>query len=531
MKRWGLLVLLSAHAFVLVACGSSSDTKSRSLGTEQTLSGRVTYDFVPLALPEGSGSGVALDYSATEPRPVRGAQVLLLDEHGEVLKRTVTDHDGEYHFGVSAQRPVQVRVLAATQREGAPAWDVEIRDNTQGNALYALDGALHSTGEQDSRRDLHAASGWNDSAYTEPRAAAPFAVLDTLYLGQQRILKYSPEQIFPPLTVYWSSNNLPAQGDVARGEIGTSYYLGGDIYLLGAADLDTDEFDRHVVMHEWGHYLEDRLYRSDTPGGPHSRQSLLDMRVAFSEGFANAFAAMMLDDPQFRDTLGPAQARGGSFVVGVEGEAWSRGWYSQVSVGNIVYRYYASEDNQRDYGLYHQALSDSGYRQAQSLTSIYLFAHQVDRYRPGALDEVLFQERVTGRGEWGVDETNHGGSNTSLPVYRGLIPTGESQYACSGAQHGQYNKLLNRQYVALDIEVTGGYTIDLEAEGSTDADLGYTLFKRGEILDRSEQQGLNRLQQAVALESGAYVLEVYDWRNLDANATGVDVCFTVRVHP
>ena len=149
---------------------------------------------------------------------------------------------------------------------------------------------------------------------------------------------------------------------MALGEIGTSYYLDGDIYLLGAADLDTDEFDRHVVMHEWGHYLEHRLYRSDTPGGPHSRQSFLDMRVAFSEGFANAFAAMMLDDPLFRDTLGPVQGKGGSFVVGEEG-APSQGWYSQVSVGNIVYRYYASEDNQRDYGFLHQALSDQRYRE------------------------------------------------------------------------------------------------------------------------------------------------------------------------
>ena len=532
MKRWELLVLLSAYALVLVACGgSSSETDNPSLGAEQALSGRVTYDFVPVAQPEGASTGAALDYSAAESRPVRGAQVLLLNEHGDVLKDTVTDHDGEYRFDVSAQMQVQVRVLAAARREGTPAWDVEIQDNTQGNALYALDGAVRSTGEKDSRRDLHAASGWNDNAYNQPRAAAPFAVLDTLYKGQERILERAPEQIFPPLIVYWSSNNRPAEGDVARGEIGTSYYLDGDIYLLGAADFDTDEFDRHVVMHEWGHYLEHRLYRSDTPGGPHSRQSLLDMRVAFSEGFANAFAAMMLDDPEFRDTQGSAQARGGSFVVGEEGHAWPRGWYSQVSVGNIVYRYYASEDNQRDYDLFHQALSDPGYRQAQSLASIYLFAHQVHQYRPGALDEVLLQEQVFGTSQWGAGETNDGGDNASLPVYRVLIPTGDAEYVCSDAQHGQYNTLLNRQYVTFGIEVAGEYTLELEAENSTDADLGYTLFKRGEIMARSEQQGLSQLQQPVELAPGEYVVEVYDWRNLDADTPGVDVCFFVRLHP
>lgn len=529
MTRWGLLVFLSAYAFVLVACGGS-ETNNPPSGAEQTLSGTVTYDYVPVSLPEGSTSGVALNYSATEPRPARGVQVELLDEHGEVLKRTVTDHEGEYQFDVAAQMPVRVRVLASTQREGVPAWDVEVRDNTQRNALYALDGTLRSTGDEDSRRDLHAASGWNDNAYTEPRAAAPFAVLDTLYEGQQRILKYSPEQVFPPLTVYWSANNVPAQGDIAKGEIGTSYYLDGDIYLLGAADLDTDEFDRHVVMHEWGHYLEHRLYRSDTPGGPHSRQSLLDMRVAFSEGFANAFAAMMLDDPQFADSMGMAQARGGSFVVGEESDGL-RGWYSQISVGNIVYRYYSSEANQRDYGLLHTALRDPEYRQAQSLTSIYLFAAQVHRYREGVLNEFLLEEQIVGRGQWGAGETNHGGSRASLPVYLGQIADGEPMRACTVGQYGQYNKLLNRQYLALTIDPAGEYTIELEAEDSAGADLGYTLFKRGEVIERSERQSLNRLEQAVALEPGEYVLEAYDWRNLDADTPGADVCIAVRVHP
>src|SRR5690625_6561134 len=114
---------------------------------------------------------------------------------------------------------------------------------------------------------------------------------------------------------------------------------------------------------------------------------------------------MMLDDPLFRDTLGPVQGKGGSFVVGEEG-APSQGWYSQVSVGNIVYRYYASEDNQREYGFLHQALSDQRYQEAPSLTSIYLFADQVHQYRPGALDEMLIQEQVVGRGQRGAEHTS-----------------------------------------------------------------------------------------------------------------------------
>ncbi|MDQ2075653.1 hypothetical protein [Marinimicrobium sp. ABcell2] len=531
MKSCGLVVFAIGFSFVLVSCDSSrgSETEKPTVG-EQELSGRVTYDFVPFATSSQSGFGAGLDYSASEERPVRGAQVLLLDDQGETLDRTLTDNDGEYRFSVPAQTQAQIRVLAALEREGTPGWDLTIRDNTQGNALYALDGTLRSTGDGDSRRNLHAPSGWDGEAYSESRASGPFAVLDTLYLGKQRILEYAPEQIFPPLTVFWSPDNRPAQGEIEDGDIGTSYYLDGEIYLLGDADLDTDEFDRHVVLHEWGHYLEHLLYRTDTPGGPHSRQNILDMRVALSEGFANAFAAMMLDDPLYRDSVGPGQALAGGFVLGQDGGTQPQGWYSEASVGDIFYRYYASENNQREYGIFHQTLSGPDYRQAQSLTSIYLFADQFEQNRPGGLDDFLLQENIFARGEWGAGETNSGGIEDSLPVYRELLPDGVPVIACSRADYGQYNKLLNRQYLSLSIGAAGDYRIELTAEGSPSANLGFSLFKRGELLARPAQEGASLLQRQVTLAPGEYVLEVYDWRNLNANTAGVNTCLAVRVH-
>ena len=63
----------------------------------------------------------------------------------------------------------------------------------------------------------------------------------------------------------------------ARGWIVTTAYrvwfrsAGGaraGIYVLGAADNDTDEYDQHIVAHEFQHFLEDQVSRSDTPGGP-----------------------------------------------------------------------------------------------------------------------------------------------------------------------------------------------------------------------------------------------------------------------
>ena len=62
--------------------------------------------------------------------------------------------------------------------------------------------------------------------------------------------------------------------------------------VLGEEDVDTDEYDRDILAHEWAHYFEDRVARTDSIAGGHSPADLLDLRVAFSEGWGNSFAAM-----------------------------------------------------------------------------------------------------------------------------------------------------------------------------------------------------------------------------------------------
>jgi hypothetical protein len=65
-----------------------------------------------------------------------------------------------------------------------------------------------------------------------------------------------------------------------------------EIYVLGKALVDTDEFDSHVIVHEWGHYFDANLARSDSPGGRHGPGDVLDPRIAFGEAWGNAVASM-----------------------------------------------------------------------------------------------------------------------------------------------------------------------------------------------------------------------------------------------
>ena len=113
----------------------------------------------------------------------------------------------------------------------------------------------------------------------------------------------------PPLKVGWSPNNVPQDGDPAQGYITTSRFSAreNEIYILGKAGVDTDEFDSHVIVHEWGHFFEQSLSRADNPGGSHGAGDVLDPRVAFGEGYGNALASMLLPESIHVDTawLGP----------------------------------------------------------------------------------------------------------------------------------------------------------------------------------------------------------------------------------
>lgn len=123
--------------------------------------------------------------------------------------------------------------------------------------------------------NLHAASGWTGSGYGETRAAAPFAILDSLYKIHQKLRAAGVELQLPQPDVHWSiTNNNTSYFDLA----------GQFIEILGRENVDTDEYDEHVIVHEWRHYFENRVSRGDILGGSHSDANRLEIRTALSEG-------------------------------------------------------------------------------------------------------------------------------------------------------------------------------------------------------------------------------------------------------
>jgi hypothetical protein len=561
--RW---VGIAALGLALSACGGDDDGGGGGGGgggpppPTGTVSGTATFDFVP-ATAQG------LDYNGTQARPIRGATVEILSG-ATVLATTRTDANGAYSVNVAPNMSAFVRVKAELVQSGSPSFDFRVVDNVNGNVLYALDGPTFNTGTATagSTQNVHAASGWGGLSYTGPRAAAPFAILDTVYTAAQTVLAADATATFPPLRLHWSTNNRPVAGagggpNPATGEIVTSFYspgLGG-IFLLGAANVDTEEYDRHVIVHEWGHYFEHGFSRSDNVGGPHTRGDQLDLRVAFSEGWSNALSGLVLADAFYRDTLGPGQAQAGS--MNLEGATPANsGWYSEQSVQEILYDLVdATPDGTDALSMGFSALYDAmrnGHATAVSPTSIFTFVNALKGANSGSgplIDALVTSQSITAvADEYGSTETHNGNGvfpQDVLPVYTPIdVNAAMPVNVCStnefeGTATGATNKLGSRRYLRFDASSTASYTFSavatsIPANQISDPDL--VLHRAGQI-GISEGPPLQNCTVAAAnctetfsqtLTPGEYVLEVYEWTNTEDDPQFPPIgrtCFEVRV--
>lgn len=486
------------------------------------ITGRITFARVPTSLGNG------LDYAGTRQDPARGITVLAIDASTQAeLARTTTEPDGTYGLAVAPSTHVIVRALAEMARSGpSPSWRVQVRDASAGAPTYAFDGAAASSGTAGGTRNLAIPSGWDPVARVAngTRAAAPFAILDTIYRARQLILGVAPAANFPPLVVDWSTGNSGADGAFYSNGVG-----GPQVTLAGEADIDTDEYDPHVIEHEFGHYIEDQFARSDNIGGPHAIGDRLDPRVAFGEGFGYAFAAMALGDPIAIDTFGSGQTRVSYFNV-EEVTGPTRGWFSEASAWEILWDL---QDARQDRGpggsvdalalgfapLW-QVLTGPQ-RATDALTSLFPFIAALKAANPAAaadIDTIVADQQVQSATiePFATTETNSAGSADVLPLYAPVAVDGGAVIVRSvGTTFGTPNKLSNHRFLRLD--VAGARSVRIVATAPAGRDPDIVIYHRGVELDRGELSGNEDL--TVALPSaGTYILDAYDC--LNAGCTG-----------
>lgn len=550
---------------LLVACGgggggSSAPPPPPPPVGNVTISGTITFDKVPFS---AAGNG-GLDFANTNGNaPVRGATVQAIAATGQtVLATTTTDASGNYSVTVAGNTDLFIRVRAEMLRTGTPSWNFTVRDNTATEALYTLDGPSSSSGAANSTRNLAARSGWTaGSGYTGTRAAAPFAIMDAVYQSFQLVLAADANATFPELRTFWSTRNLPCDPGaagfcdgsgvaLARGEIGTTFFTPGSpdrIFVLGTANIDTDEFDSSVIAHEWGHYYQDNFSRDDSIGGPHGAFERLDIRLAFSEGWGNAFSSMARNDSLYRDSGGTNQ---GQTLVGLNVETsaslTNAGWFNESSIQSIFWDLFDSAPDGVDnvalgFGPIHSVMTGR-VRTTSAFTSAYPLLAGLRALRPAdaaAIDALAVggsgQLIVAGADDFGSGETNSGLDARNLPIYRSILP-GQTLEVCSSlpTASGVYNKLGNRRFLRIDLAATGTVTATANLGATTGtalSDPDLVLYSAGAERTRAESAADNAetLTQA-GLAAGTYILEVYEFSNIDpSGAARGNTCFNVQL--
>jgi hypothetical protein len=562
---------LAALAGVLLsACGGGGDGGGGAVTppppppppapTTVTISGKITFDRIGFDATLGTG----LNPTAPIESPARQVTVQAIDASSSaVLAETVTDTNGDYSVNVPSSRNLFIRARAEMVKTGtAPTWNFSVHNNTSTgttDALYALDGNPASSGTANSTRNLRAPTGFGTTNYTGERAAAPFAILDTVFRAKELVLTAVPDEAFPELRLFWSEDNKPTSGPFCPddGNIGTSSYIvfgandvddcnvpvATGIYLLGDFTIgDTDEFDESVIAHEFGHYVEDKFGRSDSIGGEHGGSATpLDLRVALGEGWGNAFSGMVRNDPIYRDSFKGAAT---DFHLDLEADdTVNEGWFSEASVWEILWDLFDSTNEADDSvtlgftPLF--AVMTGAEKTTDAVTSIYTFITGLKAANPdtqAAITQLLTGEDIDGTDDFGTGETNDGDpaiNNGVLPIYVD-IGLGTQQTVCSRSPfgHTSSNKLGNRVFLRFDNDTQRLVTITATGANSgggvpaTDPDI--FVLRRGVLAAFGAGTGATETISQTPLPAGLYIIEVYDF-HIDSVANDIPRCMTVSV--
>jgi Putative Ig domain len=456
-----------------------------------------------------------LIYSAPVLKPMRGLLVEAV-QNGTVLTTGTTTDTGTYALSLPANTgSVYLRIKASLQRSAQASWNVQVKDNTNGNALYSLVSSNFTVGTTNVTQDVTAASGWSTSGTViGTRASAPFAILDTVYSAMKKVTTVAPNTAFAALNIYWSVNNTTASGSVSLGQIGTSYFDGNSsVYILGKEGVDTDEFDDSVIAHEWGHYAQANLWRDDSIGGRHGLGDKLDMRVSFSEGWGNAWSGIATDKNIYSDSnWNGASPSGFNLYLSTSPSAGNRGWFSEDSVYYTIYSLY----NQVGLAPIWQSLL--AMKDDDALSTIYsLQANLPPGRASNAMATLMASQGNTGTGKYAVGETNL----ATFPPYRSLSLGVPATGVCVGAPYGAGNKAGNFAALKFTNPTAGSRTVTVTGASTTDPD--FEIYQKGVRLYLAETSIAGYEAKAINVSSGDFVILVNDY------PLTTSACFNVTV--
>ena len=256
------------------------------------------------------------------------------------------------------------------------------------------------------------------------------------------------------------------------------------------------------IVHEWMHYFEDTLSRSDSISGPHNKGDVLDTRIAFCEGLANAVSAI-IGNNYYVDTMGNNQNNG--FSIDMESEiTYNDGPFNEITISKLIYDLFDNgsknvskidDDNiSLDLGLLYNVLTSDEYKNSDAFVNIYLFIKTLKSLcteKSSKIDDICFNYKIPVLDEWG--STQYG---DLTPIYNSIkINNNIDTNLKSNIER------TNLQYSNKYFKIIGNGNIDGHKITVDNSNTEIMLFHKGKLLINGKNQ-INYLLE----ESKIYIL-------------------------
>lgn len=243
--------------------------------------------------------------------PIRYAELEVIDNStGGIVQCGETDSSGNFSFQLPNNSHTHTVVVYS--RGFNSTVKASVMDRKEHNQLYSISTSFVANGSK--------SVGTITAAATGSLEGGAFNIFDLIVKSNEFLAtntagcsafnaNCTPYTAANKVNAFWKPGFNPACyfGSTS----GLSFYMTGtgQLYILGGRNgdvdnSDTDHFDDSVVVHEYGHFIEDKYAKTDSPGGSHSANYIVDPRLAWGEGWANFFALAVTNNPVYTDTYG-----------------------------------------------------------------------------------------------------------------------------------------------------------------------------------------------------------------------------------
>ena len=446
------------------------------------------------------------------------AEVVITNSAGSVIQCTETDANGS--ISTTLPQTAGTYTVSVYSRANNTKIKVSVLEDTTENAAYSVSGQVTLAGSETS------ASAGTISAYARESESArmegaAFHILWRLYQANEFIrTKISNSSwVAEKVSVYWKKGFNP-YSYYGYPNSPLSFYANGarKLYILGGLNgdvktSDTDHFDSSVILHEYAHFLDDVYGHSDSPGGSHNGNFIIDPRLAWSEGWANFFQAAVLKEQDstwkyYVDTAGysddsvdtgesgmllirfDASESGGSATydkVSLSGE----GTFRELSVTRTLYKTILTSTGgaaipfQELWNVFtNQFHSSSVYFRNIGLFNSYLRSIISSSYSSKLtdFDAVLSNEQQNASSKDFADTLTSAAEN-SCPT-KAITPTVDKLYS----SYYRSNQLTSNDFYLYTHDGTSKYLTIEYTGGSTNMDLDLVLYKQDYVYFEQDQE-------------------------------------------